>query len=143
MREYPETRRVDHVDTYHGVEVPDPYRWLEDDPRNSPEIAAWLEQQNQVTRQYLDSIAAREDIEQRLTEIWNYERYSVPFEKAGKYFFRKNDGLQNQAVLYGSETFDGPERVLINPNEWSEDGTVALGGGRVSEDGKYYAFLRR
>lgn len=143
MLEYPETRRVDHVDTYHGVDVPDPYRWLEDDPRNSPEIATWLEDQNRVTRLHLDAIVAREKFEERLTEIWNYERYSVPYEKSGKYFFSKNDGLQNQAVLYWSDAYNGQERVLINPNEWSEDGTVALGGGKVSEDGQYYAFLRR
>ena len=100
MLDYPETRRVDHVDTYHGVEVADPYRWLEEDPRNSTEVAAWIEAQNQVTRQYLDSIPARKQFKQRLTELWNYERYSVPFQKAGRYFFFKNDGLQNQAVLY-------------------------------------------
>ena len=140
---YPETRRVDHVDTYHGVEVADPYRWLEDDPRNSEEIASWLEAQNAVTRRYLDAIEVREEFRQRLTELWNYERYSVPFEKAGKYFFSKNDGLQNQSVLYWSDAYDGELRVLINPNLWSEDGTVALGGGQVSEDGRYYAYLKR
>ena len=140
---YPETRRVDHVDTYHGVEVADPYRWLEDDPRNSEEIADWLEAQNAVTRQHLDAIAAREDFRQRLTDLWNYERYSVPYEKAGKYFFSKNDGLQNQSVLYWSDAYDGEPRVLINPNLWSEDGTVALGGGVVSEDGRYFAYLKR
>ena len=143
MYQYPETRRVDHVDTYHGVEVADPYRWLEDDPRNSEEIAAWLEAQNSVTRSHLDAIGARREFESRLTDLWNYERYSVPYEKAGKYFFSKNDGLQNQSVLYWSNAYNGEPRVLINPNEWSEDGTVALGGGRVSDDGKYFAFLRK
>ncbi|MCH8840206.1 MAG: S9 family peptidase [Planctomycetes bacterium] len=143
MLDYPETRRVDHVDTYHGVEVADPYRWLEEDPRNSAEVAAWIEAQNQVTRQYLDSIPARKQFEQRLTELWNYERYSVPFQKAGRYFFLKNDGLQNQAVLYVADAYDGEGRVLINPNTWSEDGTISLGGGKVSDDGRYFAFKRR
>lgn len=140
---YPATRRVDHVDTYHGVEVADPYRWLEDDPRNSREISAWLDAQNYTTRKFLDVIAAREDFHQRLTDLWNFERYSVPYKKAGKYFFSKNDGLQNQSVLYWSDAYDGEPRELINPNLWSEDGTVALGGGQVSDDGRFYAYLKR
>ena len=143
MLDYPETRRVDHVDTYHGVEVADPYRWLEEDPRNSTEVAAWIEAQNQVTRQYLDSIPARKQFEQRLTELWNYERYSVPSKKGGRYLYSKNDGLQNQSVLYVADTYDGEGRVLINPNTWSEDGTISLGGAKVSDDGRYVAFLRR
>ena len=141
--QYPETRRVDHVDTYHGVEVDDPYRWLEEDPRNSAEVAAWIESQNKVTRRYLDSTPVRKQFEQRLTELWNYERYSVPFQKAGRYFFSKNDGLQNQAVLYVADSYDGEGRVLINPNNWSEDGTVSLGGGAASDDGRLFAFKRR
>ena len=140
---YPETRRVDQVDTYHGIEVADPYRWLEEDPRNSQEVATWIEKQNRVTRNYLDSIPKRQQFEERLTELWNYERYSVPTQKAGKYFYSKNDGLQNLAVLYVADTYDGAGRVLINPNEWSEDGTISLGGGVVSDNGRYYAFKRR
>ena len=84
MVNYPETRRVDHVDSYHGTDVADPYRWLEEDPRNSAEVAAWTEAQNKVTRQYLDGIAARKTFKKRLTELWDYERYSVPFQKAGR-----------------------------------------------------------
>ncbi len=140
---YPETRRVDHVDTYHGVEVEDPYRWLEEDPRNSAEVAAWIEAQNQVARQFLDGIPARKHFKERLTELWNYERYSVPSQKAGRYFYSKNDGLQNQAVRYVADSYDGEGRVLINPNTWSEDGTVSLGGGAVSDDGRHFAFKRR
>ena len=141
--QYPETRRVDQIDTYHGVEVPDPYRWLEADPRNSPEVAAWIEAQNKLTRTYLDAIASRESIRRRLTKLWNYERYSVPSQTAGRYFFYKNNGLQNQAVFYVADTYDGPGRVLLDPNTWSPDGTVALGITRVSEDGRHLAYGRR
>lgn len=140
---YPETRRVDHVDTYHDVQVEDPYRWLEEDPRNSEEVAAWIEAQNQVTREYLDAIPIRKRFKELLTELWNYERYSIPFHKAGRYFYSKNDGLQNQAVLYVADTYNGDGRVLINPNDWSEDGTIALAGGIVSDDGRYFVFKRR
>jgi len=142
MFSYPETRRVDHVDTYHGTEVADPYRWLEEDPRNSPEVAAWIEAQNLVTRAYLDDIPARDTFKQRLTELWNYERYSVPSKKAGRYFFYKNDGLQNQSVLYVADSYDGAGRVLLDPNLWSADGTISLGASLVSEDGRYLAYGR-
>ena len=141
--QYPETRRVDQIDTYHGIEVRDPYRWLEADPRNSPEVAAWIKAQNKLTRAYLDAIASRESIRRRLTQLWNYERYSVPSQTAGRYFFYKNDGLQNQAVFYVADSYDGEGRVLLDPNTWSEDGTVSLGITRVSEDGRYLAYGRR
>ena len=110
---YPETRRVDQVDTFHGVAVPDPYRWLEEDPRNSPEVATWIEAQNNVAREYLDAIPSRKLFEQRLTKLWNYERYSVPGQTAGRYFFEKNDGLQDQSVLYVSEGYADEGRVLL------------------------------
>ena len=140
---YPETRRVDQVDTFHGVAVPDPYRWLEEDPRNSPEVATWIEAQNNVAREYLDAIPSRKLFEQRLTKLWNYERYSVPGQTAGRYFFEKNDGLQDQSVLYVSEGYADEGRVLLDPNSWSEDGTVSLGAASVSDDGRYLAYARK
>src|SRR5436309_7448132 len=97
---YPATKRIDHTDDYHGTIVPDPYRWLEDDVRKSPEVAAWVAEQNKVTEAFLNSIPEREGIRRRLTELWNYARYSVPEKEGSRYFFSKNDGLQNQAVLY-------------------------------------------
>ncbi|NOY43075.1 MAG: S9 family peptidase [Planctomycetes bacterium] len=140
---YPETRRVDQTDNYHGTNVPDPYRWLEDDVRNSTEVAEWTKAQNQVTRSYLDRIPQRKKIYDRLTELWNYERYSVPSQKAGRYFYRKNNGLQNQAVLYVADDYTASGRVLLDPNTWSEDGTISLGSTWVSEDARYLAYSRR
>jgi prolyl oligopeptidase len=139
---YPETPRVEHTDTYHGVEVADPYRWLEADVRESPEVAEWVVKQNDVARAYLDAIPERAAIERRLTELWNYERYSEPLEKAGQYFYLKNDGLQNQSVLYVADSYDAEGRVLVDPNQWSEDGTIALAGFAVSDDGQYLAYAR-
>jgi prolyl oligopeptidase len=137
---YPETKRVDHVDTYHGTTVPDPYRWLEDDVRKSKEVADWVEAQNKVTQEYLKALPDRDRINKRLTELWNYEKYSSPSKVAGKYYFSKNDGLQNQSVLYVMDKLDGEPRVLIDPNTWSKDGTIALSGTSFSEDGKYLAY---
>ncbi|HEY2412034.1 MAG TPA: S9 family peptidase, partial [Pirellulaceae bacterium] len=142
MLQYPETRRVDQVDDYHGVKVADPYRWLEADVRESPEVAAWVEKQNDVARAYLDAIPQRPQIARRLTEIWNYERYSAPRQRGGRYFFLKNDGLQNQAVLYVADKFDADGRVLIDPNTWSKDGTIALAHFEPSKDGKLLAYAR-
>ena len=137
---YPETRTVDQVDTFHGVKVPDPYRWMEADVRESDEVAAWVKAQNAITRAYLDAIPERKEIEQRLTKIWNFERFSVPMHTAGKYFYMKNDGLQNQSVLYVADDYKSAGRVLIDPNKWSDDGTVSLGSLDVSEDAKYLAY---
>src|SRR3954469_22032036 len=117
---YPATKRVDHLDDYHGTKVPDPYRWLEDDVRTAPDVREWVTAENKVTEQFLRSIPEREAIRKRLTELWNYEKYSAPSKHGGKYFFSKNDGLQNQSVLYAQETLDGPARVLIDPNAWSK-----------------------
>ena len=139
----PETRRTEQVDSYHGVDVPDPYRWLEADVRESEEVAAWTEAQNDAARAYLDALPQREAIRRRLTELWNYERWSTPTVRAGRYFFLKNDGLQNQAVLYVADTPGGDGRMLIDPNTWSEDGTVSLGGYQISDDGRLLAYTRR
>ncbi|MGL4422246.1 MAG: S9 family peptidase, partial [Gemmataceae bacterium] len=112
---YPETRRVEHVDEYHGTKVPDPYRWLEDDARNSKEVADWVKAQNDITNAYLASIPQRETIKNRITELWNYEKVSAPTKVASRLFFSKNDGLQNQAVLYVQDGPTAEPRVLIDP----------------------------
>ncbi|HEY9855006.1 MAG TPA: prolyl oligopeptidase family serine peptidase [Stenomitos sp.] len=135
---YPETKTVDQVDDYHGVKVADPYRWLEDP--DSPETKAWIEAENKVTFGYLNQIPQRQTIKERLTKLWNYERYGVPFREGGRYFFYKNDGLQNQSVLYTIKSLDETPRVLIDPNKLSADGTVALSGVSISHDGKQMAY---
>lgn len=137
---YPETKKIDHVDDHHGTKVPDPYRWLEDDVRQSKEVAAWVEAQNKVTFSFLESIPQRDAIKKRLTELWNYEKYGVPFKVAGRYYYFKNDGLQNQSVMYAMETLTSEPRVLIDPNSWSKDGTVALASTSFSDDGKHLAY---
>jgi len=135
---YPVTAKVEHVDLYHGTEVADPYRWLEDP--DSAETGAWVEAQNELTFRYLDGIESRGAIRERLTELWNYERYGVPEAKGGRYFSTRNDGLQNQAVLYVQEGLDAAPRVLLDPNGLSSDGTVALAAWEVSDDGRWMAY---
>jgi len=137
---YPETRRVSHVDIHHGVKVPDPYRWLEDDVRESKEVAEWVAAQNKVTFAYLEALPAREKIQKRLTELWDYEKFGTPFKAGGRYYYYHNSGLQNQYVLYTLEKLDSKSRVLIDPNTWSKDGTVALAGTDFSDDGRYVAY---
>lgn len=139
---YPPTRRTNQVDEYHGVKVADPYRWLEADVRESPEVAAWVKEQQAFARSYLDAIPERHAIERRLTELWNYERYSPPTQQGSKYFYTKNDGLQNQPVLYVADTPDAEGRVLIDPNQWSENGTIALANFSPSDDGRYLAYAK-
>lgn len=136
--QYPETATVDVVDNYFGVEVADPFRWLEDD--NSPETKAWVAAQNEVTFGYLERIPFRQKINDRLTQIWDYERYTTPFWKGDYYFFYKNDGMQNQSVLYVRNGIDGEPRVLLDPNTMSEDGTVALSSLSISDDARYLAY---
>ena len=135
---YPEASKCDQVDVYHGVEVADPYRWLEDP--DSEETQAWIEAQNKITFGYLEQVPERERIKKRLTKLWDYERYGLPSKKGGRYFFHKNDGLQNQSVLYTMRSLDGDPRVLLDPNKLSEDGTIALSGGAISENGKLLAY---
>jgi prolyl oligopeptidase len=137
---YPAAKRIDHADDYHGTKVADPYRWLEDDIRTSGEVKEWVEAENKVTSAYLQAIPQCAGIQKRLTELWNFEKYSAPIKIGGRYFYRKNDGLQNQAVLYVMEKLDGEPRILIDPNTWSKDGTVALGETAVSLDGKFLAY---
>ncbi|MBT8486942.1 MAG: prolyl oligopeptidase family serine peptidase, partial [Phycisphaerae bacterium] len=137
---YPDTERVDHTDDLHGTIVPDPYRWLEDDARTSPAVAAWVEAQNEVTFDYLQTLPQRDRIKQRLTELWDYERYGT-FQKVGpRYVFSKNDGLQNQSVVYMMDDLGDTPRVLLDPNTWSGDGTVALSGTSFSDDGRLLAY---
>jgi prolyl oligopeptidase len=136
--DYPQTRSVDVVEDYHGTPVADPYRWLEDS--DGADVGAWVEAQNGVSFAYLGSLPYRERIEERLTELWDYERYGTPWKDGGRYFFFKNDGLQNQSVLYVQESLQGEPRVLIDPNAMSEDGTVALAGTWVSPDGRHLAY---
>ena len=135
---YPPTRKVDQVDTYHGTQVADPYRWLEDD--NAADTQAWVEAQNRVTSDYLGKIPQRSELRERLTQLWNYERYGIPSRKGSRYFISKNNGLQNQSVLYTLDRLDAEPRLLLDPNTLSPDGTVALAGMRVSEDGNLIAY---
>ncbi len=135
---YPETRRDAVVDDYFGTKVADPYRWLEDD--NAPETKAWVEAQNKVTRASLDAIPERGAIKARLTKLWNYERFGVPFKRGGNYFYNRNDGLQNQAVLFVTADLKDGGRVLLDPNTLSKDGTIALNSISASEDGKLLAY---
>ena len=144
--DYPETERIEHVDVYHGVEVADPYRWLEEDVRESSRVADWVAIQQAVTNDYLQSLPERKAFEQRLTDLWNFERRSS-LRRIGegdnvRYLYKRNDGLQNQSVLYITDDphFDG--EVLIDPNSWSDDGTAALTDYEASYDGRYLAYLR-
>ncbi len=135
---YPASQRIDHVDTYHGVRVADPYRWLED--IGTPAVADWVTSQNKLSQPYLEAIPARDRIKQRLTGLWNYERYDVPKKRGGRYFFLRNDGLQNQSVLYVADSLSAEPRVLLDPNTFSGDATVALGEFVPSPDGKLLAY---
>ena len=136
--QYPAARKSDVVDDYHGTRVPDPYRWLEDP--DSPESRAWIEAQNRLTAAYLAEIPARATIRQRLTKLWNYPKYGAPFRKAGRYFFLKNDGLQNQSVLYKQASLEATPETLLDPNILSEDGTVALSTLAVADNGRLLAY---
>ena len=135
---YPQTRQGAIVEDHHGTQVADPYRWLED--LDSQETAAWVEAQNKVTFGYLAGIKQRDGIRDRLTELWNYEKYGTPSKHGGRYIFTKNDGLQNQNVYYTARSLDDEPRVLIDPNKLSEDGTVSVSGVRISEDGRFMAY---
>jgi prolyl oligopeptidase len=135
---YPVTAKTNQVDDYHGTRVADPYRWLEDD--NGADTKAWVEAENKVTFDYLEKIPERNAIKDRLTQLWNYERYGVPFKEGGRYFLTRNDGLQNQAVLYTLPSLDAEPKLLLDPNKLSTDGTVALGGYRISDDGNLMAY---
>jgi prolyl oligopeptidase len=135
---YPKTKTVNQIDDYHGVKVADPYRWLED--TDSADTKAWVEAENKLTFDYLDKIPYRSEIRDRLMKLWNYERFSVPGQHGGRYFYEHNDGLQNQNVLLVAESLNAAPRTLLDPNTLSSDGTVALSGTAVSDNGKLLAY---
>ncbi|WIL19382.1 prolyl oligopeptidase family serine peptidase [Geothrix sp.] len=135
---YPPTRKADVVDDFFGTKVADPYRWLEDD--NSAETKAWVEAQNKVTYGYLEQIPQRTKIRERITKLWDFEKYSAPFKRGKRYFYSYNTGLQNQAVLFVTEDPKAKGRVLLDPNTLSKDGTVALSGISLTEDGRLMAY---
>ena len=135
---YPETNTVETVDTYFGSEVSDPYRWLEDD--TSEETGNWVTSQNEVTVAFLDNIDFRKDVKERLTKLEDYEKISAPIKQGDYHYFSKNDGLQNQAVVYRVKNFGDEPEVFLDPNTFSEDGTTALGGRSFSRDNKYLAY---
>ncbi len=137
---YPATARGDTVDTHFGVDVADPYRWLENDVRTDPKVAAWVAAENKVTDAYLDTLPGRDVFARRMTELYNYERFGLP-EKAGdRYFYSRNDGLQPQSVLYVRDGLDGEGRVLIDPNLWAKDGATALAEWTPSKDGTHLLY---
>src|SRR5687768_5169236 len=135
---YPKPKKVEQVDNYHGTQVNDPYRWMED--TKNADVQSWIEAENKLTDSYLASIPERDKIKARLTELWNYERYSAPAKVGNKYIYFKNDGLQNQSVMYITDSIDSPGRVFFDPNKLSADGTAALGGSSFTEDGKLWAY---
>ena len=137
---YPNTKRVDIVDDYHGTDVADPYRWLEDDVRDNPEVAQWVKDQNKVTNEYLHSMPERKRIEKRMTQLWDYAKVGMPTKKGDRYFLRMNTGLQNQSPVYMTESLDAEPKLVMDPNTWSEDGTVALAEVNYSPKGKYIAY---
>jgi prolyl oligopeptidase len=137
---YPKTKKVDTVTNYFGTQVKDPYRWLEDDM--SEETARWVEDQNKTTFGYLENIPFREELKQRLTTLWNYEKVGAPFKEGDYSYFYKNDGLQNQYVIYRYKTGQDPDKteVFLDPNTFTEDGTISLGGLSFSENGSLAAY---
>ncbi len=136
--QYPQTRQDSVTDDYHGHQVADPFRWLEDD--QAADTKDWVKSQNRTTFSYLDQIPYRDAIEERLEKLWNYERYGTPFKKGEKYYFFKNNGLQNQSVLYVQDDLEGEAQLVLDPNQLSEDGTASLGGISISKDGRYLAY---
>jgi prolyl oligopeptidase len=135
---YPVARKIDQVDYYHGVKVPDPYRWLED--LDSAETRSWVEAENKLSYGFLSAIPARATLKDRLTKLWNFEKYGVPFKEGNRYFYSRNSGLQNQSVLFTVTTLDGQPKMVLDPNILSTDGTVAVSGMQASPDGKLLAY---
>src|ERR1044071_1091285 len=138
--QYPVSKKVEQYDTYFGVKVADPYRWLEDE--NSPETARWVEEKNKVTFSYLEKIPYRAQVKDRLTRVYNYARYTAPYRRGDYYFFTKNDGLQNQNVVYMQKGIDGAPEVLLDPNKFSAEGATKLGELSISRDARYAAFCK-
>jgi len=136
--DYPEARFTDHTDDYFGTTVPDPYRWMEE--LEDPELAEWVEAENALSIPFLEGLPGHSDIQTRLTDLWNYERFGIPFKEGGRYFYSRNDGLQDQDVIYVAESLEDEPRVFIDPNTFSADATVALAGLTLSPDGRYAAY---
>lgn len=137
---YPKSLKIDQVDEFWGTKVADPFRWLEGNATSNEDVKNWVMAQNELTFGYLKDLPHRKEIESRLTELWNYEKYGTPRQEGGRYYYFKNDGLQNQSVLYQLDSLDDEPSVLLDPNQWSEDGTTALSGMAFSADGKYLAY---
>ena len=135
--ESPPTKKVAVQDTYFGATIADPYRWLEDD--NSEETKTWVKAQNTVTAEYLAGIPFRAAVKARLSQMWNYPKYGSPRQEGAYYYFSKNDGLQNQSVLYRQKGLEGTPEVFLDPNRFSVDGTVALAGLSFSKNARYAA----
>ena len=135
--EYPSTEQIVITDNYFETKIEDPYRWIEDD--QSDKVQKWIKEQNQLTHSYLDQIPYRESLKNRLEEIWNYEKMGTPFKEGDYIYFYKNNGLQNQSVLYRKKG-DEKEEVFINPNNFSEDGTISLRGLSFTKDGSLLAY---
>src|SRR5438045_8154075 len=135
---YPAAPTSDQVDDYNGVHVADPYRPLENP--DAPESRKWIEAEDKLTFDFLKTIPERDRIRERLTEVWDYERFGVPFKETDRYFFSRNSGLQNQSVIYTTKSFSEKPRELIDPNLLAKDGTIALGGVEVTEDAKLIAY---
>src|SRR5688572_25965015 len=137
-KNYPPARKGDQVDDYHGTKVADPYRWLEE--LDSEETKAWVEAQNKLSFGFLAGIPARGPLKERITKLWNYEKYGIPFKEGNRYFYFRNSGLQNQSVLYTVTGLEAQPKMLLDPNTMSADGTVAVSGVQVSPDGKLLAY---
>jgi len=137
---YPQARKVDLVETKFGVAVADPYRWLENDVRNDPEVRAWVTAENEVTDKFLATLPLRAAFKQRMTELYDYERYGTPAKRKNLYFYTHNTGLQNQSVLFVRSGLNGEPRQLIDPNGWSADGATALAEWTPSDDGKLLSY---
>jgi len=137
---YPKTKTVNVVDEQFGVKVADPYRWLEDDVRVNAEVANWVASQNAVTDAYLETLPGKKILADRMKKLFDYERFGLPEKAGGYYFFNKNDGLQNQSVLYVRKGLTGADRVLLDPNGWAQDGATALDSWVPSKNGKLLAY---
>ncbi len=135
---YPKARKADQTDEYHGVKVADPYRWLED--ADSPESREWIDAENKITNAYLSTIPQRDKLKARLTELWNYEKFGMPFKVGTHYIYTRNDGLQNQSVWYITDSISDPGKVFFDPNKLAADGTAALSGSSFTYDGKLWAY---
>jgi prolyl oligopeptidase len=138
--QYPETRRDDVVDMLFGEKIADPYRWLENDVRNDPEVADWVTRENHVTRAYLDALPQRAWFEARIRQLMDYERFGLPVKAGGRYFYTRNSGLQNQAQLFVRQGLHGQPRLLLDPNAWAKDAATALDAWKPSDDGKYLLY---